>query len=62
LIYTLIPAGFMTHFPVTLIRDFDVSYAGLLVVVTFLWVVTAKLFFSAGLRRYESGNLVAPRQ
>ena len=51
----------MTHVPVSLLRRFSWGpFWGLLVFAAALtWV--SRLVFHAGLRRYESGNLIAPR-
>ncbi len=56
LLFTLIPAGFITYFPVELLHTFRWPlFAGLVAFVlgiaTLAWVV-----FYRGLRRYESGN------
>jgi ABC-2 type transport system permease protein len=61
LVFTAIPAGFISHIPVELLRNFDV--VGLLAVLGFsvaIWLV-AVVLFRVGLRRYESGNLVGLR-
>jgi len=61
LLMTLIPAGFMTHIPVELLREFDPGKMALLVAFTsVLWLV-AICVFQMGLRRYESGNLIGLR-
>jgi ABC-2 type transport system permease protein len=61
LIFTLIPAGFISHLPVELLRRFDpLLFAGLLGVAV-LSLGLAVLVFRVGLRRYESGNLVVLR-
>ena len=61
LLFTLIPAGFVAHVPVELLREFDPAKMGLLLAFTgAIWVV-AIWVFQAGLRRYESGNLIGMR-
>lgn len=61
LLYTLIPAAFLSSIPATLVRGFDwsmlLAYAagGLALLLGARWV------FYRGLRRYESGNLVVAR-
>jgi ABC-2 type transport system permease protein len=59
--FTVVPAGFISHLPVELLRSFDVSR--LLVVLGFasFSVLLAATVFRIGLRRYESGNLVGMR-
>jgi len=61
LLFTLIPAGFVAHVPVELLREFDPAKMGLLLAFTAgIWLV-AIWVFQAGLRRYESGNLIGMR-
>ncbi|MBI3977662.1 MAG: ABC-2 family transporter protein [Chloroflexi bacterium] len=61
LLFTAIPAAFMAHVPVELLRAFDpLLFAALLGFTVGLWAA-ALLVFRAGLRRYESGNLISLR-
>jgi ABC-2 type transport system permease protein len=61
ILFTFIPAAFISHIPAELLRAFDpLLLAGLLGFTTFV-VVLAVVVFSFGLRRYESGNLVTLR-
>ncbi len=61
LMFTVLPAAFISHVPVQLLRSFDpLVFAGLLG-ATACAVALATLVFHVGLRRYESGNLVALR-
>jgi ABC-2 type transport system permease protein len=61
LLFTLIPAGFIAYVPVEVLRRF--SWGPLLSVVAFAAAImlTARWVFRAGLRRYESGNLLLMR-
>jgi ABC-2 type transport system permease protein len=56
MLFTVVPAGFIGFLPVELLRDFQ--WSGLAAVVggaaAYAWL--ARAIFSAGLRRYESGN------
>lgn len=58
ILYTFIPAGFINTLPVSLMRQFSWHLFGILTLVAFLLTLGAYRFFSVGLRRYESGNLV----
>ncbi len=58
---TLIPAGMISHVPVELLRRFDPLAFGGVVAFAVLSVVLAAVVFRAGLRRYESGNLLVLR-
>ena len=61
LIFTVIPAGFISHVPVELMRSFDPLLLAGLLGATLLSCSLAVIVFRAGLRRYESGNLVVLR-
>ncbi len=61
LLFTAIPAGFITYIPVQLLRSFSWPLFGGLLLFTVGIAVAATLVFHAGLRRYESGNLVLMR-
>jgi ABC-2 type transport system permease protein len=61
LLFTAIPAGFISHLPAELLRSFDPAlFGGLLAFASASWAVAIAVFH-LGLRRYESGNLVLPR-
>jgi ABC-2 type transport system permease protein len=61
LLLTVVPAAFVSHLPVEVMRNFDLTT--LLGVVAFSAGITtaAIVAFSVGLRRYESGNLMVMR-
>jgi ABC-2 type transport system permease protein len=61
LLFTVLPAGFIAYVPVEVMRRF--SWGPLLAVVGFAaaMVLLARAVFRAGLRRYESGNLLLLR-
>jgi ABC-2 type transport system permease protein len=56
LLYTAVPAGFISFLPVELLRDFSWRAAGAVVGGTAAYVLLAAFVFARGLRRYESGN------
>jgi ABC-2 type transport system permease protein len=61
LLYTVVPAGFVTYLPVRMVRHFT---PGLVLAMTGGAVVAVLLtcgLFYRGLRRYESGNLLVTR-
>src|SRR5712691_2015845 len=58
LLFTVLPAGFVSHVPVELLRSFDPWRMALLLGFAILIVAAAFGVFRIGLRRYESGNLV----
>jgi len=61
LFFTVIPVAFISYVPVTLVRNFTWPLFALFLAATVLGVSLSRWVFYAGLRRYESGNLVAPR-
>lgn len=60
-LFTLIPAGFINSIPVRVVREFDPLFFGCLILVAILFAAAADRIFKAGLRRYESGNLLQVR-
>ena len=61
-LFTFIPAGFIAYVPVQLLRSLSWPMLGGLLVFTAVIATAAVLVFQAGLRRYESGNLVLMRE
>lgn len=61
LIFTVVPAGFISHLPVELLRTFDPWRMAAVLGFTVLSMALALVVFRLGLRRYESGNLVGLR-
>lgn len=60
-LFTLIPAGFVTWLPVELVREFRWDLFLQLLGGAVLFLGLAVWLFRAGLRRYESGNLMVMR-
>lgn len=60
-LYTVIPAAFLSYVPVTLVRSFSWPLFAALCFAAVFGVWLSRRVFYAGLKRYESGNLVAPR-
>lgn len=61
LLYTAIPAGFVSTLPVELVREFRWPTFLALLGGALGFMLVAVLVFRAGLRRYESGNLMRLR-
>jgi viologen exporter family transport system permease protein len=61
LLFTAVPAGFVAYVPVELLRSRGWSRAALMAGAAGVAVTLAVVVFGAGLRRYESGNLLAMR-
>lgn len=58
LLFTVIPAGFISFVPLQLLHQFSWLLLGAMVGFTMLIVSAAVGVFELGLRRYESGNLL----
>jgi ABC-2 type transport system permease protein len=61
ILFTLLPAGFVSTLPVELVREFHWANFGLLLGAGVLLLSAAVLLFRRGLKRYESGNLMVMR-
>jgi viologen exporter family transport system permease protein len=58
ILFTIIPAGFISFVPLQLLHQFTWSMAGAMLGFTLLSLLGAAGFFQLGLKRYESGNLM----
>lgn len=58
IIYTFLPAAFISLIPVRLIQQFSWRWFLLILGVALGWCVFSYCFFKRGLRKYESGNLI----
>jgi ABC-2 type transport system permease protein len=61
LLFSLVPAGFISYLPIGLLRSFDPWFVSGAIGTTLLLSVTAVFFFRQGLKRYTSGNAIAMR-
>ncbi len=57
LLYTAVPAAFVSSVPARLIEDFDAGSAACLVAVAGVFAFAASASFTLGLRRYTSGSV-----
>jgi len=58
LLFTIVPAGFISFVPLQLLHQFTWPLLGAMAGFTALFVSVAMIVFRLGLRRYESGNLL----
>ncbi len=58
MLFTIIPAGFISFVPLQLLHKVSLPLAGAMVGFTLLITMGAAGFFHLGLKRYESGNLL----
>lgn len=61
LLYTLIPAAFVTYLPIEALRQLSLYHAALALLGSLTILTIGVLTFYHGLRRYESGNLMQMR-
>jgi ABC-2 type transport system permease protein len=61
LLFTVLPAGFISHLPVEIMRSFDPWLMAAVLGFAALMAAAAIVVFRIGVRRYESGNLVVLR-
>jgi len=61
IMYTVIPAAFIVHIPLKLARSGSLWWLAVLGAAVLLYCYGAYKLFMAGLKRYESGNLVVTR-
>lgn len=57
-LYTVIPAGFVSYLPVRILTDFTLVHVVLMILFALGLALLSRLVFYLGLKRYESGNLV----
>lgn len=61
LMFSLIPAAFIVHVPLRLVRNFSVGWLLLWLGASMAYCAFAAWFFYRGLKKYESGNLIITR-
>ena len=57
-LFTIVPAGFMTYLPVSLVNSFSWGTLSICLVAALGYLLLARFMFRRGLKRYESGNLM----
>jgi ABC-2 type transport system permease protein len=62
LLFTLVPAGFVSYLPIEALRNLSLADAALSIAGALGLLGISVLVFHAGLRRYESGNLMSMRE
>lgn len=61
ILYTAVPAAFVTYIPVNMIREFSIVKFLILLVFMLVYLTLAFVIFKRGLKKYESGNLINTR-
>lgn len=62
LMFSLVPAAYVSHLPIKLMNNFDIKMFLVLVVATIIFSVLAVVFFYSSLKKYESGNNIAMKE
>ncbi len=61
ILFTVVPAAFINSIPVMMIRNFNIFFFVSLVIAPVVINLAGYALFRAGLKRYESGNLIQAR-
>ncbi|AZN43696.1 hypothetical protein EJC50_13510 [Paenibacillus albus] len=61
LLFSIIPAGFISYLPIGLLRDFDAEFVLEAISVTVGFLAISIVFFHKGLKKYSSGNAITLR-
>ena len=61
ILYSILPVGIVNYLPVSVLREFNLMYFIILVVVCILFISSSYIIFNRGLRRYSSSNLMNAR-
>ncbi|WP_261306109.1 ABC transporter permease [Paenibacillus andongensis] len=61
-LFTVLPAGFISYLPIGLLRQVDIPYISGAIAVTGLLCLGGIYLFYTGLRRYASGNMMGLRR
>lgn len=61
LMYTVIPAAYVAHIPIKLMRNFSIIGVGTLLIATVFFTTLMFVMYNKGIKKYESGNGVTRR-
>jgi ABC-2 type transport system permease protein len=61
MLFSLVPAGFISYLPIGLLKEFDATFVAVAVALTAAFMLAGVFLFRIGLRRYTSGNTIAMR-
>ena len=62
LMFSLVPAAYVSHLPLKLISNFNIKWFLLLIIATIFIAILAIVVFYASLKKYESGNNIAMKE
>lgn len=60
-IFSVLPAAFVSHLPLRLLNDFDLKTLFIWLLASLLYFILSCIFFKRGIKKYESGNLIITR-
>ncbi len=61
MVYSFLPAGFIVFLPHRILKAFNWWSVLILIIVDVLYITAGYYFFRAGLKKYESGNLITTK-
>lgn len=59
--FSILPAAFVSHLPLRLVNDFNLRTLLIWLLASLFYFVLSCLFFTRGVKKYESGNLIVTR-
>ena len=59
LMYTVVPAAYIVHIPISLTKAFDVKLLIITLIAVVIYIIMTKSIFTKGLRKYESGSSIS---
>lgn len=62
LMFTLVPAAYISHLPIKLLGNFDIKLLIILLSATILYALISSYIFYKSLNKYESGNNIAMKE
>ena len=62
LMFTVVPAAYVSHLPIKLLGNFDIKLFLLLICATIALVMLSTFVFYTSLKKYESGNNIAMKE
>lgn len=59
--FSILPAAFVSHLPLRLVNDFNLRTLFIWLLASLFYFVLSCFFFTRGVKKYESGNLIVTR-
>lgn len=62
ILYTVIPAAYLSYLPIKIINEFNFVTLLILIVIEVIYMFIAILVFNSAIKKYESGNNIAMKE